>query len=171
MTFRPLFRPLFHLIAPPCLALGIGIGLLPPAVGQEYKTGGITIGHSYARATVPGQPSAGAYVRIENNGKEKDTLQSVGAAIAKSAELHAMAMDGDVMKMREVESIEIKPSQIIAMKPGGGYHIMLIGLNRPLQAGDKFPMTLTFEHAGKVEISVDVVALGKTASKAAAPEH
>jgi len=49
------------------------------------------------------------------------------------------------MKMREVGSIEIKPAEKIAMQPGNGYHIMMIGLTQQLKAGDKVPMTLTFE--------------------------
>ncbi len=65
-----------------------------------------------------------------------------------------MSMDGNVMKMREVDGIEIKPATRVAMQPGEGYHIMLIGLKKPLKAGDKFPLTLTFEKSGKVEVSV-----------------
>jgi copper(I)-binding protein len=68
--------------------------------------------------------------------------------------MHTMSMDGNVMKMREVSSIELKPSVKVSMKPGDGYHIMLIGLKQPLKIGDKFPLTLTFEKAGKAEVTV-----------------
>lgn len=140
------------------LALGIGLtaGLSAAAAAHEYKAGEIAIGHPYARATAPGQPSAGAYFSLENKGAQADTLVSVNAAIAKSTQIHMMSMEGDVMKMREVGPLAIKPAEKIVMKPGGGYHIMLIGLSQPLKAGDKFPMTLTFEKAGKVEVSVYV---------------
>ena len=65
-------------------------------------------------------------------------------------------MDGNVMKMREVGSIDIKPAEKITMQPGNGYHIMLIGLSQQLKVGDKIPLTLTFAKAGKVEVMLFV---------------
>ena len=152
-------------------ALGLSLGLSTLAIGHEYKVGNIAIDHPYARATAPGQPSAGAYLSIENNGKEKDTLTSISTTIAKSTEVHSMTMDGNVMKMREVSSIDIKPSEKIAMQPGGGFHIMLIGLRKPLKTGDKFPMTLTFEKAGKIEVNVYVEDMSKAGEKTAEHKH
>ncbi|MFX7824674.1 copper chaperone PCu(A)C, partial [Acinetobacter baumannii] len=76
---------------------------------------------------------------------------------AKSGEIHTMAMEGNVMKMREVEGgLEVKPGQKITMQPGNGYHIMLMGLSKPLQAGEKVPATLIFEKAGKVDVTFNV---------------
>jgi copper(I)-binding protein len=69
-----------------------------------------------------------------------------------------MEMVGDIMKMREVDGIELKAGSKISMKPGGGYHIMLVGLKHPLIAGDKFMLTLYFEKAGKIEVVVHVEA-------------
>jgi hypothetical protein len=68
-----------------------------------------------------------------------------------------MTMDGDVMKMRAVERIDLKPGEKIEMKPGHGYHIMLMGLKKPLKAGESFPMQLRFRKAGKVQITVKVM--------------
>ncbi len=86
-----------------------------------------------------------------------------------------MSMDGNVMKMREVNGIEIKPSARVALEPGQGYHIMLVGLKQPLKAGEKFPLTLTFEKSGKVDVSVLVeekdAKTGKTNADAAAHQH
>ena len=126
------------------------------ACAQEYKVGDLRIQHPYARTTAPNQASGGAYVSIENTGKNSDTLISASAPVAKSVQMHTMSMEGDVMKMREVQYIELKPSSKIAMKPGDGYHLMLIGLKQELKAGDKFPLTLNFEKAGKIEVSVAV---------------
>ncbi|RXZ34091.1 copper chaperone PCu(A)C [Oxalobacteraceae bacterium CAVE-383] len=141
------------------------------AGGETLAAGNIAVGHSFARATVPGQPSGGAYISIENKGKEADTLKSVSTPIAKSAELHAMSMDGNVMKMRDVDSIDLKPSEKISMQPGDGYHIMLMGLSKPLKNGDHFPMTLTFAKAGKVNIDVEVEAPGAGDKAAAGHMH
>ncbi|WP_309984700.1 copper chaperone PCu(A)C [Herbaspirillum seropedicae] len=129
----------------------------PLSQAHEYKLGQLEIGHPYARATVPGQPAAGAYLSIENKGATADRLVGVSSPAAKSGEIHTMAMEGNVMKMREVDGgLEVKPGQKIAMQPGNGYHIMLMGLSKPLQAGDKVPATLTFEKAGKVEVTFNV---------------
>jgi copper(I)-binding protein len=138
------------------LALIAGIALSGAASAHDYKAGDLQVGHPWARPTVPGQPSGGAYLSIENKGKTGDKLVSVSSPVAKSSEIHTMSMDGNVMKMREVGSIDIKPSEKIAMQPGNGYHIMLIGLSQPLKVGDKIPLTLTFEKAGKLEVSIYV---------------
>jgi len=124
------------------------------AFAHDYKAGDLSIVHPYARATVPNQPSGAAYLTIENQGKQNDKLIAASSPIAKSTQIHTMSMDGNVMRMREVGSLDIKPGEKMTMTPGHGYHIMLIGLSQPLKTGDKFPLTLTFEKAGKVEVSV-----------------
>ncbi len=60
-------------------------------------------------------------------------------------------MDSNVILMREVGEIEVNPENKIDMTPGNGYHIMLIGLTQQLKTGDKFPLMLTFQNAGKIE--------------------
>lgn len=126
------------------------------AQAQEYKLNGLQIERPWARSTVPNQPTGGAYVTIENKGSSSDKLVSASSPVAKRVELHTMSMDGNVMKMREVSNIEVKPAERVEMKPGSGYHLMLMGLQHPLKAGDKFPLTLVFEKAGKTEVSVPV---------------
>lgn len=126
------------------------------ACAEEYKLKDLHITDPYARATMPGQPAGGAFLTIENKGKEADRLVAASSPAAKSVEIHTMSMEGNVMKMREVADIELKPASKLVMKPGEGYHLMLMGLPQPLKAGDKFPMTLTFEKAGKTEVSVTV---------------
>jgi copper(I)-binding protein len=159
-------RFVFRFIA----GLGLTAGLLLPAgaaTAGGNSTRSIIVTESYARATVPGQPSGGAYLTIENKGPQADTLKSISSPVAASTELHTMSMDGNVMKMREVGSVDFNPAEKIAMQPGNGYHIMLMGLTKPLKVGDNFPMTLTFAKAGKVEVNVEVVPLtSKGAAKA-----
>ena len=134
---------------------------------DDYKLGDLDIARPYARSTVANQPSGAAYLSIENKGKSADNLLSAATPVAAKVEIHTMSMAGNVMKMREVAKVELKPSAKIVMKPGDGYHMMLIGLKQPLKAGEKFPMTLTFEKSGKLEISVTVEDKNaKTADKA-----
>ncbi|OWW21510.1 copper chaperone PCu(A)C [Noviherbaspirillum denitrificans] len=126
------------------------------AHAQEVRLNDLLIANPYARATAPNQPAGGAYVTIENKGKAGDKLIGASSPVAKSVEVHTMAMEGNVMKMREVGQLEIPASARVEMKPGDGYHLMLMGLRQPLKAGDSFPLTLVFEKAGKAEVKVKV---------------
>ena len=124
------------------------------AHAHTFKLGAIEIGHPYARATAPGQPAGGGYLSLSNAGAN-DRLLSASAEVSKAVELHTMTMEGDVMRMRQVEGIDIAAGQTVELKPGG-LHIMFIGLKAPLKQGESFPMKLTFEKAGEVTVNVKV---------------
>ena len=134
------------------------------ADAHEFKLGAITIGHPYARATAAGQPTGGGYMSFANAGPA-DKLVAISADVSTSVELHSMTMEGDVMRMRQVDAIELAAGKTVELKPGG-YHVMFVGLKAPLKAGDKFPVKLKFEKAGEVEVIVNV-----EAPAAAAAEH
>jgi copper(I)-binding protein len=121
---------------------------------HSAKLGNIDIGHPYARSTAPGQPNGGAYLSLDNKGGD-DKLLSASAAVANSVELHLMSMDGNVMRMRQVDGIALPAGKMVELKPGA-LHVMLLGLKAPLKEGDKFPMKLKFEKAGEVEVTVNV---------------
>jgi copper(I)-binding protein len=76
-----------------------------------------------------------------------------------------MTLHGGVMQMRAVSTVEVKPGDKLELKPGG-YHAMLSDLKQPLKAGDRFPLTLTFQHAGAIEVSVRVEAMGAKSTQA-----
>ena len=122
--------------------------------------GNIHVEQARARASVGNQSNGAAFLTIENQGKADDVLQSVAAPVAGKVEIHTMTMEGDVMKMRAVERMDIKAGEKIEMKPGQGYHIMLMGLKKPLKAGESFPMQLSFRKAGKVQLTVTVMEVG-----------
>lgn len=119
--------------------------------------GTIHVEQAQARASVGNQINAAAFVTIENQSATEDALISAAASVAGKVEMHSMTMEGDVMKMRAVERIDLKAGEKIEMRPGHGYHIMLMSLKKPLKAGDTFPMQLRFRKAGKVQITVNVV--------------
>lgn len=142
------------------------------SMAHDYRAGDISVDHPYARATVAGQTSGGAYLTLENKGNSTDTLVSASSPAATSVEIHTMSMTADnVMRMREVGSLDIKAKEKITMLPGDGYHIMLIGLKAPLKAGDKLPLTLTFKKAGKIETAIMVEDGKKKAADADKMEH
>jgi copper(I)-binding protein len=135
---------------------------------QEYKLKSLSIDHPFARATPPGARAAGAYLGMENDGPTSDRLVSVSSPIAGVVEMHEMTMDGGVMRMRPMPSIEITAGTRIDFKPGG-YHIMLMDLKRPLKKGEQFPLVLSFEKAGMLEVSVSVEDMGATVVET--PKH
>jgi copper(I)-binding protein len=110
---------------------------------------------AWARPTVQGQTVGGAYFRIDG-GPAGDRLLAISVDIAQSVELHTMRMDGDVMRMRQLDSVDVPAKQSVEFKPGG-MHVMLIGLKTPLKVGNNFPMTLRFEKAGSVSVNVRVL--------------
>jgi len=111
------------------------------------------------RATPPGAKVAGAFMNIENQGKEADRLVAASSPVAGFVEIHEMTMDGGLMKMRAVKGIDLKPGATVELRPGG-YHVMLEDLKQPLKQGDQIPVLLTFEKAGVVEVKVHVEAMG-----------
>ncbi|WP_132258748.1 copper chaperone PCu(A)C [Paucimonas lemoignei] len=127
-----------------------------PLQARDYQAGKLHLEQPVARPTRPGQPGAATYVTIENRGNTADRLVSASTPMAGKTEIHTMTMDGGVMRMREAGEILIAPGTSIVMQPGDGYHIMLMNLKQPLKTGEEFPLTLNFEKAGKVKVSVEV---------------
>lgn len=128
-----------------------------PALAHDYDLGNLRIERPYARPTPPGARTGGAYFTIVNAGRAADRLVRVASPASQSAEVHSMTMDGNVMRMRAVPALDIAPGASVTLRPGA-YHVMLVGLAHPLAAGDKVPLTLTFEKAGSVDVTADVVA-------------
>ena len=124
------------------------------AVAHSFKLGEIDIGHPYARPTREGQTVGAGYLKLANKGPV-DRLVAASSAAAGTVEIHSMSMEGDVMKMRQVDAVEIATGQTVELKPGG-YHLMLMGLKTPLKVGDQIPLTLKFEKAGEVVVTIKV---------------
>ena len=126
------------------------------ALATDYTLKDLRIEHAYARPTPPGARTGGAYFTIRNAGRESDRLLRVSSPAAKRSEIHSMTMDGNVMRMRAVPSLDIPAGA--SVKLGGDYHVMLVDLAHPLAIGDKVPLTLTFEKAGAIDVTADVEA-------------
>ena len=138
----------------------IAAALLLPACfanAHEYQSGTLQIAHPWSQQLPPNAPTVAAYFVIHNAGSTADRLLGVDTPIAESAQLHQHLMEGDVMKMQPVPSVDIAPGATVTFAPMA-YHVMLLGLkDRGLLAdGKQFPLTLTFEKAGKVEVQVSV---------------
>lgn len=143
------------------LAAAIGGALLFAATAvaaHDFELGGLTLDHPWARASAGPVANGAAFLLIENAG-EADRLVAVGGDVAEHVELHTHEMEGDVMKMRRVEAVEVPAHGSAVLRPGS-YHIMLLGLKQPLREGERFPLTLTFEKAGTITVEVAVEGVG-----------
>jgi copper(I)-binding protein len=149
------------------LALAALVAILAlPAFALDYKLGAIEIGHPWSRATPPTAESGGGYLVLKNTGTTPDRLIAVKSPAADRVEIHEMKMDGNIMRMREVEKgIEIPPGATVELKPGG-FHVMFMGLKAPFAKEAKVPLTLVFEKAGSIDVDLMVQAMG-----AQAPMH
>jgi copper(I)-binding protein len=140
-----------------CLLLVATLAL--PAAAVAQGSGPLRIEQPYARATAPTARAGGAYMTIVNSGGTADRLVRAESAVAARAELHTVIKDGDVMRMREVPGIDV-PANGKAMLAPGGLHVMLMELKAPLKAGTTASLTLVFEKAGRIEVTVPILPLG-----------
>lgn len=135
--------------------LVLALAIATPARTSDFRIGDIAIIQPWARATPPGAPTGVGYLTLRNKGSKNERLLSASADISKTAELHTHVMKENVMMMRKVEFVEIPAGQEVLLEPGG-LHLMFIALKAPLEKGQVFPLTLTFEKAGKKTVDVTV---------------
>lgn len=121
-----------------------------------------TVTDAWARGTVPQQQGTGAFMRITSASGGR--LVGVASPVAGIAEIHEMKMEGGVMKMAAIPSLELPAGQPVELKPGG-YHLMLMGLKQQLKGGETLPLTLTIEakdgRKETLELKLPIRALGQ----------
>ena len=135
-----------------CLITGVGL-----ASAHDFKIGDLVIDHPYATPSLAGVNSGGVYFRgIRNRGAQADRLIAAKSSVAARVELHHMQMDGQIMRMRAVDAIDLPPRTEINFRHGGAgsYHLMLFDLKHSLKDGDRFDVELSFEKAGTRKVKV-----------------
>jgi copper(I)-binding protein len=136
------------------------------ALAATFKSDSILVEDPWSRATPGGAKVGAGFLTIKNEGKTEDRLISATSPIAARAEIHETKMENDMMTMRPVSGgIAIPPGGSVALAPQG-YHLMFADLAAPLKEGERFKATLTFEHAGAVEVTFDIKPLGAPAPAA-----
>jgi periplasmic copper chaperone A len=141
--------------------------LAAPVSAAEVKAGDLVITQAWSRATPGGAKVGGGYLTIENRGSAPDRLIGGSADVAAKVQVHEMSMNNGVMTMRPVDGgLVIEPGKTVKLSPGG-FHLMLLDLKGALKEGDKLPLTLEFEKAGKVSIVLDVGGIGAKGPAAA----
>jgi hypothetical protein len=154
-------------------ALAAVILVATPAFAHNgvVHLGDINISLPFTRATLPNAPVAGGFLTIENTGTEPDRLVSAISDIAGDTQIHEMAMEGDVMKMRQlVDGLPIPAGGTVVLAPGG-FHIMFMGLKQSLVEGETVTVTLTFEKAGTVDVILPIAATAADAPTATGHGH
>ena len=129
----------------------------------EYDVGSIHITQPWSRATPKGAKAGAGYMTITNKCTNPDKVSCVSDDASGECQIHSMAIEGGVMKMRPVEGgLEIKPGETVTLKPGG-FHVMFLDLKHPLEQGHKVKVTLKFDNAGTVDVEYPILAIGASA--------
>ena len=142
--------------------------------GAQAPSANVAVSNAWVRSTVTGQMGTGAFMKI--TAKNGANLVRVSSPVAGVAEVHEMKMEGDIMKMRALPSLDLPAGKVVELK-SGGHHIMLMDLKQAMVKDSKVPLTLVFKDAkgieSKLELSLPVsnVAPGAAPGKAADHKH
>jgi hypothetical protein len=148
------------------LAAGTVAALCLPAVAQEHNhdhqapaqaAPELAISQAWSRAMPPSAPTGAVYFVLENRGQQPQRLIGAQTSRAEKTELHTHVHQGDMMKMQQIDSVEVPAAGKVEFKPGWN-HVMMFGLKQPLVAGESFPVTLQFDNGAEVttEVSIEV---------------
>lgn len=135
-----------------CLTFGSS-----PVLSHEDEKHGLSIEKAWARKTSR-TVSAAVYLTITNDAHDMEFLNGVSTDIANMAMIHQSREVDGVMQMDHMDSLPIAPGETLEFAPGG-YHVMLMGLSKPLAKGDVFTITLDFKNAGPTPVVVEVTGL------------
>ena len=141
------------------VALAFALAACNPAADVTAPTqepaGRLELRDAWAAPTPGGVNVSAGFLTIVNGAATADRLISAASPRASRVELHEMAMAGDVMQMRPADDFEIAPGQQVELAPGG-LHLMFYEVATPFAEGEEVPVTLTFENAGSVTVSLPV---------------
>lgn len=138
----------------------------PAAASHNYALGGIEISSPWARASSSEAGEGGGFFVLANKGAVPDRLVAATSPDAERVEIHAITVVGSGIRMRQRENgLALSPGTMLTLKPRG-YHLLLIGLKRPLEPGTRIAVTLAFETAGSIDIELVAAAPGPVGEKA-----
>lgn len=141
---------------PACLAFLVLASCSPEATTPSVqRAAAITVADAWAPVSPAGVDVGAGYFTLTNGTAADDALITVSTPRAARSEIHEMASDGPVMRMRAVPRLHIAAGQTVTLGPGG-LHLMFHGLDQPFAAGESVPVQLTFEHAGVIETTLSV---------------
>jgi copper(I)-binding protein len=128
------------------------------ATAEAIGAGSIAVEHAWARATPNGAQTGVAYLTLVNTGTQSDRLIAAASPVAESIQIHEMQIENGIARMRGLEAVDLPGGTTVVLKPSG-LHLML-HIKGPLQEGQTFPLTLTFEKAPATDVVVRVRKVG-----------
>jgi len=128
----------------------------------------VAVGDAWVRATVPQQQATGAFMKLTS--PKPARLIEARSPVAGVVEIHEMAMDNNVMKMRAIAGLDLPAGRSVELKPGG-YHVMLMSLKQTLKDGDTVPITLVFEGADRQRETIEIKAPVRPLTTGPQPMH
>ncbi|MFC4351206.1 copper chaperone PCu(A)C [Fodinicurvata halophila] len=137
---------------------------------QDFTLGNLQVDQPWARDSAGRTQTGAIFLTIHNRADTSDKLLSARSEIAEKVELHTHRHEDGVMRMRQVEAIDVPAKGTTELAPGG-HHLMLFDLEAPLQQDDSFPLTLTFEQAGNLKVEVVVEGVGTSAPDPEPQQH
>ncbi len=133
----------------------------PDKTSAPVTVGDITVSSAWTKAMLPGQPAGGGYLTIENKGTVADRLVSISSPATQNVQIHEMAMDGEIMKMRALpDGLEVPAGGKVELKPSS-FHIMFMDMKEGFKEGETVAVTLKFEKAGDINTELPVAPAGK----------
>lgn len=145
-----------------CTAAVAAMSLMNPAHAQ------VTVSDAWVRATVPQQKATGMFASVVSAKGGK--VVSASSPVADLVEIHEMAMDNNVMRMRAIPALDLPAGKAVDLKPGG-FHVMLMGLKQQVKEGDSVPVTLVIEGADGKRENVEVRAAARATNSAGGGHH
>lgn len=134
--------------------MAMGLWVLCGAVSAQ-AIDEVGIDGAYVRAVPPGQPNSAAFMKVSNKGSADHALVGGSSPAAEVVELHTHTMEGGMMRMRQVEKIDLPAGETVSLRPGG-LHVMLIGLKQKLVPGQEVPLTLRFDDGSELNLKAPV---------------
>ena len=125
---------------------------------ETFTSGDISVQQAWSRASIGTGRPAVLYLEITNSGAMDDALLGLTTPAASMPMLHETTVTDGVAAMPHAASIPVPAGETVALLPGG-FHVMLMGLTDPLVEGQTFPITLTFEQAGNLDVTVDILSM------------
>ena len=130
------------------LLIGLTALWLPALAQADSAADAVDIDAPYARAVPPGQSNSAVFMTLHNNSEVDHALVAAESPVASTLELHTHIMEGEIMRMRPVDKIELPAASTVELRPGG-LHVMLIGLNQQLTPAQEVPITLIYQDGSK----------------------
>ncbi len=126
-----------------------------PSTAAADAAADVSTNDPYVRAVPPGQTNSAAFLKIKNSSDVHHAVVGASTQAAKMVELHTHIMEGEMMKMRRIDKIDLPPNTEATLQPGG-MHLMFMGLKQDLKPGEIIAITLTFEDGSQQEFQAEV---------------